>query len=282
MSVPASWVAVEDAIAAWVFAGSGLPVGRVIWAQQAGDRPPAAPWIAMRLLALTPHGIDYDEQVEQVLAVADDDVETVTAGADTLTLTGHGYQTGDGPVRFTTTGTLPAGLELATDYWLEVIDVDTVRVAATFPDAMNGDPIDITDAGSGTHTISTTADTRRQGEEVLDRVRGSRIATLALQCFGGGATGATAPAMLLDAVGAAAALPSVMAALGAADVGVIELGAVQSIDGLVGEALFEPRAVAQHRLHLPLELAAAAPSTVIEYVTVTGPEQAVSVPEDPT
>jgi hypothetical protein len=274
VSVPGGWTAVEDAIHDWVVTGSGIPGARVIWAQQSGPRP-STPWISMRLLTIATHGIDYVDHDTQVLALDDDDVESVDAGDDELTLTAHEYETGDGPVRLTTTGTLPAGLSLATDYWIEVVDANTIRLATSFPDAMNGAPVDVTDGGSGTHTISTTDDSLRQGEEAIATVRGARIATLSLQCFGGNAT-------VLDTVAAAAALPDVADALHAASIGVIELGPAQSIDGLVGAALFEPRAVAAHRLYLPLALAAAAGSGIIDYVTVSGPEQDVSVPEDPT
>lgn len=281
--IPANWSSVENAIAAWVFAGSGLATGQVAWARQVGKRPPSPPWISMRIIALPPHGIDYADYNENFLSLSDDVIESVDAGADTMTLTAHAYETGDGPVQLTTTGTLPAGLALATDYWLEVVDPNTVKVAATFPDAMNGVAIDITDAGAGTHTISATATTRRSTEEVTATVRGSRIATLSLQCFGGDALGSSSPLAILDAVGAAAALPDVAAALHAANIGVLSIGGASEIDGLVGRALFEPRAVAQHRLHLPLELAAAAPSSVIEYVEVRNADFAQSrwIPEDP-
>lgn len=57
-------------------------------------------------------------------------------------------------VRFTTTTTLPAGLALATDYWLIRVSATTARVAASLSDAIAGTFIDITDAGTGTHTLT--------------------------------------------------------------------------------------------------------------------------------
>lgn len=58
-------------------------------------------------------------------------------------------------VRFTTTGVLPAGLSGGTDYYLTEITSTTVKVSASYADAVAGTPtvVNITDVGSGTHTI---------------------------------------------------------------------------------------------------------------------------------
>jgi hypothetical protein len=58
-------------------------------------------------------------------------------------------------VRFTTSGTLPTGLSLNTDYWLVRVSATTARVATTFANAIAGTVIAYTDAGSGTHTLTT-------------------------------------------------------------------------------------------------------------------------------
>jgi len=57
-------------------------------------------------------------------------------------------------VRFTTTGTLPGGLSLATDYWLIRQSSTTAKVASSFANAIAGTFIDITDDGTGTHTLT--------------------------------------------------------------------------------------------------------------------------------
>lgn len=70
---------------------------------------------------------------------------------DTLTLTGHGAITGYGPVRFTLQGdasVLPGGLAASTDYWLIVVDANTVQVASSFANALAGTAIDITSTGT--------------------------------------------------------------------------------------------------------------------------------------
>lgn len=57
-------------------------------------------------------------------------------------------------VRFTTSGTLPTGLSLATDYWLVRVSATTARVAASYVNYVAGTVIAYTDAGSGTHTLT--------------------------------------------------------------------------------------------------------------------------------
>ena len=68
------------------------------------------------------------------------------------------------PVRFTTTGELPDGLELNTTYYvIESIDARTFRVSAT----PFGDAVRISSAGSGVHTVETYGTMRRQSEASL-------------------------------------------------------------------------------------------------------------------
>lgn len=57
-------------------------------------------------------------------------------------------------VRLTTTTTLPAGLALATDYYVIKVSDTTFKLATSYVNAVAGTAIDITDAGTGTHTIS--------------------------------------------------------------------------------------------------------------------------------
>jgi len=57
-------------------------------------------------------------------------------------------------VRLTTTTTLPAGLSLATDYYVIRVSDTTFKLATSYANAVAGTAINITDAGTGTHTIS--------------------------------------------------------------------------------------------------------------------------------
>ena len=62
----------------------------------------------------------------------------------------HRYQNGDGPVQLVNNGTLPTctpACAVATDYWIIRNDADTVRLAASYADALAGTAINITAAG---------------------------------------------------------------------------------------------------------------------------------------
>ncbi len=64
--------------------------------------------------------------------------------------------------RLTTTGTLPAGLALATDYFcIETGTASQVKFASSLANARAGVAVNITDTGTGTHTFTpTTGGTR--------------------------------------------------------------------------------------------------------------------------
>lgn len=68
----------------------------------------------------------------------------------------HGFATGL-KVRLTTGTTLPAGLALATDYYIIRLSASTYSFAATYEDAIEGTAVDITDVGTGTHTVTAEA-----------------------------------------------------------------------------------------------------------------------------
>lgn len=80
--------------------------------------------------------------------------ETFTANAGTDLITyAQDWKTLT-KVRFTTTGTLPSGLALNTDYYLVRQSATTARVAASLADAIANTLIDLADAGTGTHTLT--------------------------------------------------------------------------------------------------------------------------------
>lgn len=77
----------------------------------------------------------------------------VTPGSDTIAETAHGLFTGD-KVQLTTTGVLPAGLALTTDYYVIRVDANTIKLASSAYNAEWNFPVDITAAaGGGTHTV---------------------------------------------------------------------------------------------------------------------------------
>lgn len=86
------------------------------------------------------------------------DTFTADAGSDVCTWTSnanYSYNVLTGTrVRLTTTTTLPAGLALATNYYYIRVTDTTFKLATSYANAIAGTAIDITDAGTGTHTVS--------------------------------------------------------------------------------------------------------------------------------
>jgi hypothetical protein len=80
----------------------------------------------------------------------------VNLGTNAVLSTGHTMATGL-KVRLTTATTLPAGLALATDYYIIAVDADHVKFATSLANALAGTAVDITDTGTGTHTITAEA-----------------------------------------------------------------------------------------------------------------------------
>lgn len=83
------------------------------------------------------------------------DAVTASASADTITFAAEQpYTVGDG-VRFTTTGTLPGGLSAGTTYYLvRGRDLLNYGLATSVANAYAGTTLDITSAGTGTHTCT--------------------------------------------------------------------------------------------------------------------------------
>lgn len=99
---------------------------------------------------------DLRKTAEQTQWAAPFSEDFTAAATDILTITAHGLLTGDGPFQLTTTDTLPAGLALATDYWVVRLSANTFSLAASYADATAATPIvvDVTDTGTGTHTMT--------------------------------------------------------------------------------------------------------------------------------
>jgi hypothetical protein len=81
----------------------------------------------------------------------DGDVNTTT---DRITITGHSFATTGLKVAATTDGVLPGGLS-ATNYYVIVVDANTIKLATSLANAQAGTAVDITSAaGGGTHTLT--------------------------------------------------------------------------------------------------------------------------------
>jgi hypothetical protein len=81
------------------------------------------------------------------------------ATTNAVTCTAHGKISGYGPVRLTTSDTLPAGLSTGTDYWLINVDANTVKFATSAANALAGTAVDFTDVGAGTFAMQATVQT---------------------------------------------------------------------------------------------------------------------------
>lgn len=74
-----------------------------------------------------------------------------------IKITGTAYAAGEGPVRLSTTGGLPAGTDGTTNYWLSPTEPggNTYYLAASYAAALAGTPVtDITTSGTGVHSIN--------------------------------------------------------------------------------------------------------------------------------
>lgn len=79
---------------------------------------------------------------------------TANASTDVVTLTADQKMRVGTPVTLTTTGTLPAPLATSTEYFWIPVTSTTGKLAASAKDAADDTAIDITDSGSGTHTLN--------------------------------------------------------------------------------------------------------------------------------
>lgn len=258
----------------WIVTATGLTADRVRWARQgkAVPRPTTpGPWISIREIGVEAGGPDWTERAAYPLTFADLAIATVDAGADTLTVTAHSRTTGDGPVRIETTGTAPGGAAIATDYWLIAVDANTLQLAASFVDAMDGVSIGLTDAGAGSHAIASTDDTRRAHAELIATTAGTRTATISIQAYAGEPTDSTGTTAMgyLDRIRAAAALDGVREAMRAEGVAIAVIGQSRDLSVALAGGDFENRAVLEARVHVDAPHLTET-MTIIETVTATG------------
>lgn len=93
------------------------------------------------------------------------DIITLNSTNDTLV-----FQTGD-RVQLTTSGSLPAGLSLATNYFVIIYQRKTtlrIKLATSLANALAGTAVNFTTTGSGTMTITKNAEPRYYGGGVIE------------------------------------------------------------------------------------------------------------------
>lgn len=79
------------------------------------------------------------------------------ATSDICTKTAHGMKTGLKVQVSNSGGALPAGLAALTDYWVIYLSANTFSLASSLANAIAGTAVDITDTGTGTHTVAPIA-----------------------------------------------------------------------------------------------------------------------------
>lgn len=262
-----NWTAIQTALVTWFTTATGL-TDRVYMAGQNPTRPPGdGACIALRFFAIQTIGHDWSNHEVARFTFADKEIEDITGNE--ITITAHGFKTGDGPVNVETDDTLPAGIASdETPVWIIRTGADTFKLATSFLNAINLSELALVDAGVGTHTVVDNDETLRAGAELTHYARGQRRITLQVTCFPPkvATDGTEAYAYLSDAVGHAS-LPARRSALRAAGIGLGNMGTIQQLDGVVNSTRFEPRAMLTLIMFVKSEITAT--GTIIETVNVT-------------
>lgn len=268
------WTTVMAALHAWVVACTGLPAGSVLWGGQKKAPRPASPGITMHISEDDDFGEPWADTENNYLVFADKTITAVNTADDEITIEEHGLENGDGPVRLDLAGVAPGGLAEDTDYWVIVVDDDTIRLATSFVETggLSGSgnpqtPIDITSAGSGAMLLVDTATTARVGEEITYLSRGMVQVTLAIQCHTNDGVGVDMAMALLNRIRARRLLPTPSAILDAANIGLVAVPRARVVRGTQDAILFEPRALLEVVLCLPSEDSELGPS--VESVGIT-------------
>jgi microcystin-dependent protein len=146
------------------YAGTTAPEG---WLLCDGDAVSRTDFAALFAVVSTAHGIgdgattfnvpDYRYQVprgrggvaNQAILPADVNITT-----EEITVTGHSYRRTGFRVRVSSTGTIIGGLAIDTDYYVIVVNANTIKLATTRANAIANTAINLTSQGTGTHTIS--------------------------------------------------------------------------------------------------------------------------------
>lgn len=121
----------------------------------------------------------------------------VNTGTDQITVTANSELITGRKIQLTTTGTLPTGLSLATDYYIIVVDSTHIKLASSLANAVAGTAIDITGAGSGTNTGTHTGTARTLGEHGGEQTHATVIGEMPSHTHGmkfGAAAGGTTDA----------------------------------------------------------------------------------------
>lgn len=120
----------------------------------------------------------------------------VNTGTSSVTMTAHGMVTGAGPFRVGNSGgALPTGLAVDTDYWIIVVDANTIKFASSKANAIALTSISLTTTGTGTNTLL-----RNNNDVVMAQIKQGLNATVganysAVQSGASGSTTLTVTAL---------------------------------------------------------------------------------------
>lgn len=246
-----NWVAIQKALYDWVVSCTGLAAGQVVWGRQQAPRN-TQPGIVMKLSFIQDDEMPWVDHEPNYITFDDITVSSVDDSTNVLTAASHGRLTGDGPVQLVGTD-LPDGTEEEVNYWIIKVTDNTFKLASTYVDAMNGLAVDLADAGSGAITLVDTDTTQRTGEEVKFYQRALIKMVLTLECFTGVGVGLDMAEATLWRINAKRKLPTQIAILDNANIGVIQVDRVRTIEGSQDWVLFEPRALVDVMLHITSE-----------------------------
>lgn len=87
---------------------------------------------------------------------------------NTISITAHGYPSGL-KLQASSSGTLPAGLSTSTDYFVILVDANTIQLASSLSNAQAGTAIDITGYGTNSATGTLTPTTLAGGSVQLQK-----------------------------------------------------------------------------------------------------------------
>ena len=142
-----------------VTAGDTFGVVPAGWGTSDGGVVPEFELVSWAAGTVTLTNVELFAGIPRIAAITGQNFTSVANATDTITLTAHGLLTGDGPCQITTTGAVPAGLAVLTDYWVIRTGANTFKLATSLANALAGTAIDLTTDGSGTNTITGTAST---------------------------------------------------------------------------------------------------------------------------
>jgi len=144
--------------------------------------------IAGAISVSLPPAASSNEKKIKLIRVDDNNTKTdtfldgdITLGTETINMGSHPF-TNTQRVQLTTTGTLPTGLALSTDYYVIYVDANNIKLASSKADAEIGTAVNITAAsGGGTHTITSQANTITINGYLSEKINGVNNKDIELQ-----------------------------------------------------------------------------------------------------